>query len=101
MQPLHSDTPPSLPPAGLLTSSLSLSLAPTSRTPPPLLPPPSTHQTEHVDGFLERLEHLSDRMNNLLPGDDALRPGQVAAQQGVRAHHPIVIIPGVCVDRQG
>lgn len=51
-------------------------------------------QTEHVDGFLEHLEQWQDRVNNLLPGEEALRPGQVAAQAGVKAHHPIVIIPG-------
>jgi hypothetical protein len=44
-----------------------------------------------IDGFMER---LSDGVNILLPSDDSLRPGQVAAQAGVKAHHPIVIIPG-------
>jgi hypothetical protein len=47
-----------------------------------------------VDGFLEQLSSLSDRVNSFLPGDEELRPGQVAAQAGLRAHHPIVIVPG-------
>ena len=54
-------------------------------------------QYEHVDGFLEQLSRVSDQVNSLLPGqDDDLRPGQLAAEAGLRAHHPIVIVPGGC-----
>lgn len=47
-----------------------------------------------MDGFLEHLSKVSDRVNSILEGDDAPRPGQLAAAAGLKAHHPIVIIPG-------
>lgn len=49
-----------------------------------------------IDGFLETLANLSDTVSNILPGgDDLPRPGQLAAKEGLKAHHPVIIIPGV------
>lgn len=46
-----------------------------------------------LDGLLERIANLSDTVSNFM-GDEGPRPGQIAAAQGLRAHHPIIIIPG-------
>lgn len=50
-----------------------------------------------LDGFLDKLSNLSDTVSYILPGGDELpRPGQLAAKAGLRAHHPVIIIPGTC-----
>jgi hypothetical protein len=58
-------------------------------------------QAEHLDvtldGFLERLANISDTVNSII-GEEGLRPGQLAAEQGLRAHHPVIIIPGTVSD---
>ncbi|WIA16398.1 hypothetical protein OEZ85_013090 [Tetradesmus obliquus] len=46
-----------------------------------------------LDGFLEKLANLSDTVSSII-GDDGPRPGQMAAKQGLKAHHPVVIVPG-------
>jgi hypothetical protein len=46
-----------------------------------------------LDGFLEKLANLSDTVSSII-GEDGPRPGQLAAKQGMKAHHPVVIVPG-------
>jgi hypothetical protein len=48
-----------------------------------------------LDGFLEKLANLSDTVSSII-GEDGPRPGQLAAKQGLKAHHPVVIVPGAC-----
>jgi hypothetical protein len=48
-----------------------------------------------IDGFLEKLANLSDTVSSII-GDDGPRPGQLAAKKGMKAHHPVVIVPGAC-----
>jgi hypothetical protein len=48
-----------------------------------------------MDGFLEHLAQLQERVSAIVDFDDeAERPGQLAAKAGLRAHHPVIIIPG-------
>jgi hypothetical protein len=46
-----------------------------------------------LDGFLEKLANLSDTVSSII-GEDGPRPGQLAAKKGIKAHHPVVIVPG-------
>eukprot|EP00882_Tetradesmus_deserticola_P005236 GHRQ01005513.1.p1 GENE.GHRQ01005513.1~~GHRQ01005513.1.p1 ORF type:complete len:320 (+),score=124.15 GHRQ01005513.1:183-1142(+) len=46
-----------------------------------------------LDGFLETLSNLSDTVSSII-GEEGPRPGQVAAKKGMKAHHPVVIVPG-------
>ncbi|KAF6256224.1 Lecithin:cholesterol acyltransferase-domain-containing protein [Scenedesmus sp. NREL 46B-D3] len=46
-----------------------------------------------LDGFLEKLANLSDTVSSII-AEEGPRPGQLAAKKGMRAHHPVVIVPG-------
>jgi hypothetical protein len=49
---------------------------------------------ELVGEITVKLPNVTALSSRLSPAETRLRPGQVAARKGLRAHHPVILIPG-------